>query len=103
MTNILLALSIDTYLLLIISPFRSRSSTHETIFQDEALCPRDYQQAGVLRDDEVLATLVAPLRELSCCLGVIFKWSSTVFNVESRFLTLFQSSVCLSFQLPDVV
>lgn len=29
--------------------------------RDEALCPIDYQKAGVLRDDDVFETLVAPL------------------------------------------
>lgn len=29
--------------------------------KDEALCPVDYQQAGVLRDDDILEILIAPL------------------------------------------
>lgn len=42
--------------------------------KDEALCPVDYQKAGILRDDDVFEALVAPLPEgvtltciMDCC------------------------------------
>ena len=42
--------------------------------KDEALCPIDYQQAGVIRDDDVFDTLVAPMKKgvtvtcvMDCC------------------------------------
>lgn len=52
--------------------------------QDEALCPRDYATAGVLRDDDVLAMLIAPLPEgcrltciMDCChSGTIVRFDS---------------------------
>ena len=41
---------------------------------DEALCPLDYPKAGVLRDDDVLKTLIAPMARgvtltcvMDCC------------------------------------
>jgi len=55
--------------------------------KDEALCPVDYQQAGVLRDDDVLEVLIAPLPKgvtmtciMDCC------HSGTILDLPYIFL-----------------
>lgn len=54
---------------------------------DEALCPVDYQEAGVLRDDDVLKALITPLKKgvvltaiMDCC------HSGTILDLPFIFL-----------------
>lgn len=53
--------------------------------KDEALCPVDYAEAGVLRDDDIFAILVAPLPE-GCTMTCIMDCchSGTIVSVDYR-------------------
>ena len=54
---------------------------------DEALCPIDFQKAGVLRDDDVFETLVAPLARdvlLTCVMDCCH--SGTILDLPYSFL-----------------
>lgn len=55
--------------------------------KDEALCPIDYQKAGVIRDDDVFETLVAPLAKdvlLTCVMDCCH--SGTILDLPYGFL-----------------
>jgi len=55
--------------------------------RDEALCPVDYQKAGVLRDDDVYDTLVAPMPKgvlLTCVMDCCH--SGTILDLPYSFL-----------------
>ena len=54
---------------------------------DEALCPLDYAKAGVLRDDDVLKTLIAPMARgvtLTCVMDCCH--SGTILDLPFIFL-----------------
>ena len=54
---------------------------------DEALCPLDYAKAGVLRDDDVLKTLIAPMQRgvtLTCIMDCCH--SGTILDLPFIFL-----------------
>lgn len=55
--------------------------------KDEALCPVDYQKAGVIRDDDVYDTLVAPMPKgvlLTCVMDCCH--SGTILDLPYSFL-----------------
>ena len=62
--------------------------------KDEALCPIDFQQSGVLRDDDVFATLVAPMKAgvtvtcvMDCC------HSGSILDLPYEFLARVSSEI----------
>eukprot|EP00760_Papus_ankaliazontas_P019091 PhM_4_TR17878/c0_g2_i1/m.11050 len=62
---------------------------------DEALCPVDYARSGIIRDDDILRTLIAPLPEgvrltaiMDCChsgslMDLPFMWVASDGNLSS--------------------